>query len=195
VAELDCVSQRKEDELKPHISVALVLLTFLLNGISYFCLMMGSGLQPNATLLSVPISALLGGWIVAHMQRFRGVVAPLIAIGIVIGTAFAFVAETHRNFSLAKAEAGAMALRIREHHAASGAWPDAITTVWLHGFYLHYKTNHGAVPVLVLGRREWRARWNWETSRWDKSSRRLTRVPAAWQKAPATEPNGVRPHD
>ena len=168
------VSQRKEHELKPRISVPFVLLTFLLNGVSYFCLMMGSGLQPNATLLSVPISALLGGWIVAHTRRFRRIVAPLIAIGIVIGTAFAFVAEAHRNFALAKAEVGEMAVRISEHHAASGAWPDAITAVLaeaphrLHGFYVHYQATNGVVPVLVLGRREWKARWNWEASRWDE---------------------------
>lgn len=136
--------------------------------------MLGSGLQPNATLLYVPISALLGGWIVGHMQRFRGVIAPLIAIGIVIGTALTFVAETHRNFVLAKAEAGAMAVRVSAYHRASGAWPDAITRVQadaphqLHGFYVHYDANRGVVPVLVLGRREWKARWNWEASRWDK---------------------------
>jgi hypothetical protein len=92
----------------------------------------------------------------------------------VIGTAFAFVAETHRNFALAKSEAGAMAVQISAHHRASGAWPDAITTVLadaphrLHGFYVHYKGNQGVVPDLVLGRREWKARWNWEASRWDK---------------------------
>jgi hypothetical protein len=82
-------------------------LTFLLNGVSYIGLMIASGLQPNATLISVPISALLGGWIVAHIRRFRRVVAPVIAIGIVIATAIAFVKEAQSNFALAKAEAGA----------------------------------------------------------------------------------------
>ena len=51
----ETLAQWKEDALKPHVSVPLVLLILLLNGISYFCFMMGSGLQPTATLLSVPV--------------------------------------------------------------------------------------------------------------------------------------------
>ena len=184
----ETLAQRKEDALKPHVSVPLGLLILVLNGISYFCFMMGSGLQPTATLLSVPVSALLG-WVVVHMRRFRGAVAFLIATGIAIATALAFVAETHRNFALAKLEAGAMAVRISAYHCASGAWPDAIATVLrdaphrLHGFYVHYEANLRVVPVLMLGRREWKARWNWQASRWDeewppanKGSSRLTKA-------------------
>jgi hypothetical protein len=34
--------------------------------------------------------------------------------------------------------------------------------------YVHYEANDGVVPILVVGRREWKARWNWEASRWDE---------------------------
>ena len=99
---------------------------------------------------------------------------PVITIGFVIATAFAFVKEAQSNFALAKAEAGAMAVRISEHHAARSQEPGRTLSPqfsqkhridFMDSTFTTGQTM-GLSRSSRVGRREWKARWNWEASRW-----------------------------
>lgn len=154
-------------------AVFVSFITLLGNGAFYCALMFGSGLSPFATFLWVVFSPIMAGRITRRTRRRQAVMALLVSAGSVAVTLLGFGLESQCYFWLAKREAGQMAIRIREYQLKSGSWPDAIRTVdpsppwWLYGFFLHYEVAIDGA-VLEVGRREWKARWNWDASRWEE---------------------------
>lgn len=144
---------------------------------SFFCLLiylglaLGSGLSPRFTLCLILISLLGLGFIKNRLKKFRSY---LLIIALLIFTVLMFRIEANYNFNQAKITGQITASVITDYKNRHGFYPKSIEYLpekikpqdTVAGFFITYELEND-VPKLIVGRRNWKATWDWIDQKWN----------------------------
>jgi hypothetical protein len=136
----------------------------------YFGLALGSGLSPKFTLFLILISLLGLGFI---KNRFKKCRSYLLIIVLLTLTVLMFRIEVNYDFNQAKITGQKTAIAITDYKNRHGFYPKSIESLpekktqgTVAGFFITYELEND-VPKLIVGRRDWKATWDWIDQKWN----------------------------
>ena len=137
----------------------------------YFGLALGSGLSPKFTLCLILISLFGFGFIKNRLKKFRPY---LLITALLVFTVLMFRIEANYNFNQAKISGQKTATAITDYKNRHGFFPKSIEFLpgkiqpvdTVAGFSITYELEND-VPKLIVGRRDWKATWNWIDQKWN----------------------------